>query len=60
MKGVDIVNENITWTRSYIEDLNKRLAQAGLPQFIVKNDFVYKDELHEILGIGIKLKDEES
>lgn len=54
------MDENITWTQSYIEDLNKRLAQVGLPQFIVKNGFVYKDELHEILGIGIKLKDEES
>ncbi len=60
MKGVDIVSENNYMDTSYIEDLNKRLAQAGLPQFIVKNGFVYKDELHEVLGIGIKLKDEES
>ena len=50
--------EEIKWTKSYIESLNNRLDNVGLPKFIIDNGFVYKDELHKILGIGIKLEDE--
>lgn len=54
------MSENIKWTKSYIESLNKRLENVGMPTFIIDNGFVYKDELHRILGIGIKLEEEES
>ena len=52
--------EEIKWTKSYMENLNKRLEAVGMPTFIIKNGFVYKDELHEFLGIGVQLEDEES
>lgn len=50
--------EEIKWTKSYIESLNNRLDNVGLPKLIIDNGFVYKDKLHKILGIGIKLEDE--
>lgn len=50
--------EEIKWTKSYIESLNNRLDNIGFPKLIIDNGFVYKDELHKILGIGIKLEDE--
>lgn len=52
------MNENIKWTRSYMESLNKRLESVGMPTLIIENGFVYKDKLHKILGIGIKLEEE--
>lgn len=52
------MSDNIQWTKSYMESLNERLKAVGLPAFIIKNGFVYKDELHELLGIGIKLEEE--
>ena len=30
-----------------------------MPKLIISNGFVYKDELHKLLGIGIKLEEEE-
>lgn len=51
------MTEEFKWTTEYMEALNKRLEAAGLPQFIIHDGFVYKDEIHQLLGIGIKLKD---
>lgn len=52
------MSDNVKWTKSYMESLNERLKAIGMPTFIIKNGFVYKDELHELLGIGIKLEEE--
>ena len=52
--------EDAKWTKSYIESLNVRLEVVGMPKLIIYNGFVYKDELHKLLGIGIKLEEEES
>ena len=52
------MDENIKWTKTYIESLNERLKAVGMPQFIIHNGYVYKDELHMILGLGIKLEEE--
>lgn len=52
------MTEDIKWTKTYIESINKRLERMGLPTFIIDNGYVYKDELHKILGIGVKLEDE--
>lgn len=60
MKGVKSMEEEIKWTKSYIESLNDRLEAVGLPKFIIADGYIYKDELHKILGIGIKLEEEES
>lgn len=43
-----------------MESLNERLKAAGLPPLIIHNGYVYKDELHRILGIGIKLEEGEA
>lgn len=53
------MEENIKWTTPYFESLNKRLRAVGMPEFVIDNGFVYKDELHRLLGIGIKLEEEE-
>lgn len=50
--------EEVKWTKSYFENLNKRLAAVEFPQLIIKDGYVYKDELHLLLGIGVKLQDE--
>lgn len=52
------MSDNVKWTKSYMESLNERLKVIGMPTFVIKNGFVYKDELHELLGIGIKLEEE--
>ena len=52
------MDKDIKWTKSYIESLNKRLEKVGLPLLIIDNGYVYKDEIHKLLGIGIKLEDE--
>ena len=54
------MKEEIKWTKSYMESLNNRLEAVGMPKLIIENGFVYKDELHKLLGIGIKLEEEES
>lgn len=51
-------NEDVKWTRSFIEDLNRRCKENGMPQFIIEGNMVYKDKLHKILGIGVKLEEE--
>ena len=53
------MEENIKWTKSYIESLNERLRAVGMPEFVIDNGFVYKDELHKLLGVGIRLEEEE-
>ncbi len=48
----------IKWTKSYIESVNERARAIGFPELIISDGYVYKDELHKILGIGIKLEEE--
>lgn len=55
----DWTEEYVRWMKSYIEDFNERCKKAGFPQFIIDKDVLYKDELHRLLGIGIKLQPEE-
>lgn len=53
------MEENIKWTKSYFESLNERLRAVGMPEFVIDNGFVYKDELHKLLGVGVRLEEEE-
>lgn len=55
---IHMSNEDVKWTRSFIEDLNRRCKENGMPQFIIEGNMVYKDKLHKILGIGVKLEEE--
>lgn len=48
--------EDLPTNRSYYIALNEKLRQYGLSQLIVEDDMVFKDELHKILGIGLKLE----
>ncbi len=50
------MTDQVEWTESYMQNLNERLKEAGLPQLIIDHGFVYKDELHRFLGIGVKLQ----
>ena len=47
------------WTVSDVKNFNERLKKVGMPQFILDEEkkIVYKDYLHQILGIGLKLKE---
>lgn len=54
------MTDNIKWTKSYIESLNERMKAVGMLPFVIRDGFVYKDELHALLGIGVKLEEEES
>lgn len=38
------------------QELNLRLREVGMPQLIIKDGYVYKDELHMLLGIGLKIE----
>ena len=61
LKHNDNINyfmEDVKWTKSYMESLNKRLKAVGMPQLIISDGYVYKDELHKLLGIGVKLEEE--
>ena len=51
-------DENVKWTKSYFEDFNRRAKAIGLPEVIISDGYVYKDQLHKLLGIGIKLEEE--
>ncbi len=51
-------NEDVKWTRSFIEDLNRRCKENGMPQFIIEGNMVDNAQLHKILGIGVKLEEE--
>ncbi len=48
----------IKWTKSFIESVNARARATGFPELVILDGYVYKDELHKILGIGIKLEEE--
>lgn len=50
--------DNIRWIKSFIEDVNQKARAIGFPELIISDGYVYKDELHRILGIGIKLEEE--
>lgn len=54
-----MVNNEIKWTKSYIESVNAMAEAIGFPPLIISDGYVYKDELHQFLGIGIKLEEEE-
>ena len=49
---------NIKWTKSFVEEFNRKAESIGFPTLLISNGYVYKDELHMILGIGIKLEKE--
>ena len=48
--------EDLPTNKEYYLELNKKLKEIGLPEVIVTDTAVYKDKLHEFLGIGIKLE----
>lgn len=54
------MNGEIKWTVENMKTINERLRAAGMPEFIIdeKNRKVYKDELHQFLGIGVSLEEE--
>lgn len=58
MTDLDFIKkpEDLPTNREFYLELNERLKEVGLPTLIITNDAVYKDELHEFLGIGIKLE----
>lgn len=52
------MTDEIKWTIEYFKNLNERLANVGMPKLIIdeENKMVYKDEIHKLLGIGVKLE----
>ena len=58
MTDLNTINgpEDIPKNREFYIELNQRLKAVGLPTLIITQDAVYKDALHEYLGIGIKLE----
>lgn len=58
MTDLNTINrpEDLPTNREFYLELNERLEKVGLPKLIVTKDFVYKDELHQYLGIGIRLE----
>ena len=52
--------DNVEWTIEYFEKLNKRAEELGCPWLKViidkEHKMVYKDLVHQILGIGIALE----
>ena len=65
MKGGDIMDvtekDPKDWTVLDVKELNERLKNVGLPRLILDEEhmMVYKDDIHQILGIGLPLKKEE-
>lgn len=51
------MEDNIKWTKEYIDSVNERAERIGFPKLIVSDGYVFKDELHRLLGIGIKLEE---
>ena len=51
----DVVN----WNVSKVKELQERLKAVGMPQFVFDEEerMLYKDEIHKLLGIGIKVKE---
>ena len=37
-------------------EVNERLKAVGLPQLIITDNAVYKDQLHAFLGIGYEIE----
>ncbi len=60
MESEEILGLIDKWTMSDFKDLNKRLEKVGLPKVIIDEEscMVYKDELHRILGIGVKVNNQ--
>lgn len=58
MTDIDMINkpEDLPTNREFYLELNERLESVGLPTLIITNDCVYKDKLHQYLGIGIRLE----
>ena len=56
MNDDKVLHGDIPTNRDYYEKLNERLRAVGLPELIISGNAVYKDALHEYLGIGIKLE----
>lgn len=52
--------EDLPTNKEFYLELNERLKKVGLPQLIVTDKFVFKDKLHEYLGIGILLDEEQA
>jgi hypothetical protein len=54
-----IFMEKVKWTVEYTKGLNSRLEAVGLPTLVIDevNHMVYKDELHKLLGIGVRLEE---
>ena len=48
----------IRQTKFFVEGVNQRARAIGFPELIISDGSVYKDELHRILRIGIKLEEE--
>lgn len=52
--------DNVEWTVDYFKQLNQRAEELGCSYLKViideDNKMVYKDALHQALGIGIKLE----
>ena len=48
--------EELPTNKEYYIELNKKLKKYGLPELIVTDEYVFKDKLHEYLGIGFKLE----
>lgn len=63
---IDALNENVKEktgskiTKSMVDNVNALCKSLNMPQLIVENGYVYRDELHKALGLGIKLDDEET
>lgn len=36
--------------------INKLLEAVGMPQLIIKNGYIYRDEILLLLNLGIKIK----
>ena len=52
--------DDLPTNREYYIELNKKLKEYGLPELIVTDRFVFKDKIHEFLGIGIELDEEQA
>ena len=48
-------DEEVVWTEDWFKEFNERCKRVGFPPVIIENGYVYKDELHKFLGIGVKL-----
>lgn len=63
---INTLNENVKEkiatkiTKSMVDNVNALCRSLNMPQLIVENGYVYRDELHKALGLGIKLDDEET